>query len=50
MFQRKKNHGQQYAKGFSLPGNEPINNLQLGALQAYQTSIARQRAVNKFRQ
>jgi hypothetical protein len=31
-----------------LPGNGPVHNLQVGALQQYQTYIARQRAVNKF--
>jgi hypothetical protein len=35
---------------FTLPDNRPINNLQLGALQQYKTSIVRQRSVNKFRQ
>jgi hypothetical protein len=31
-----------------MPGNGPVNNLQLGALQQYQTSIARKQAGNKF--
>jgi hypothetical protein len=37
-------------KGFPLSGNGTVNNFQLGSLQKYQTSISRQRAVNKFRQ
>jgi hypothetical protein len=44
----KKNSWPTIGKGLSIASKGPVNNHQLGALQQHQTSIARQRAVNKL--
>jgi hypothetical protein len=48
MFPRRKIIGQLLAKGFPLPGNGPVNNYQLGALQQYQTSVNQATSSKKF--